>query len=235
MAEPSAGVFYVGESTILECAGGSTTILQVTWTKNGQPYNLTTPTTEHEQVHTRNIGFPVLEDIDSGVYICTVASQQYRRSVTTRPATLTVFSKCIEIAYNLLAIAMTVSTAPVSIMENPDNTTVNASTILTWSCLVEGSHDVRVNWWNDSSQVVEDSRVEIRTQQLNSTFTRSTLTIQGVDVTDTALYSCNTSNVVPINNSFTSTDASHDFTLFVQSECNGLCMASHFASASCAN
>ena len=105
-----------------------------------------------------------------------------------------------------------------SVVEHPANTTVNATTTLTWSCLVEGSHGALVSWRNGSSPVAADgSRVEITQNQVNSTFQRSTLRIRGVEVTDSSLYSCNASNVLFINASYTSSD-SRQFNLFVQSE-----------------
>ncbi len=108
--------------------------------------------------------------------------------------------------------------APVSIVDAPENTTANSTTQTSFLCLVEGSHMVTLTWRNGSEPVMEDRpQVVINIERVNRTFHRSTLTIQSLEVTDAALYSCNAENVLPMNASFFSS-ASHQFSLFVQSE-----------------
>ncbi len=105
-----------------------------------------------------------------------------------------------------------------TILDSPENTTANFTTTVIFSYLVEGSHVVVLTWRNGSEPVMDDRpRVAIDHERVNRTFSRSTLTIRSVDVSDTALYSCDVENSLPLNISYSSS-ADHQFSLYVQSE-----------------
>ncbi len=94
MVQPTSRIVTAGENTILECEAGSNTTLNLTWTKDGLPFTLTTPTVRVENVYSRNLVFTNVEDANNGSYICNATSAEFRRSNASRAAVLTVFSEC---------------------------------------------------------------------------------------------------------------------------------------------
>lgn len=91
--EPTSRILEAGSNTTLQCEAESQALLELTWTKDGRPLQLTTPTTKADNVYSNSITLEDVADEDSGNYTCRAFSSVLNRSIESSEATVTVFSK----------------------------------------------------------------------------------------------------------------------------------------------